>query len=405
MSKETKKSASTAFDLGSFQKESARLKDMIQGDSATAKAMDSMRKHMEEIQRLSAFNLPRFDLGPARNLTKAFEEQQRQWREIAQPLEKIRSGLLIENQFAKIIAEQTAKFNEIKQPLQSISESLRLSLGSIQSGLSAAASSCKSLLQDFDEIQRLRLEEMAKPFQLSRMLPESAFSETLKLSFGQLAMAKTFQIPALDPIAASAIAKLWEAGDLQERIRFFSEDMERILQEAEAAEPSATAISGAPTEATKPPLIRLDFWTIFNILNVLLTLAILSYQETSSSRMEARISGKIENGNAALQAQIAGLQSLLVQAMSARQPWEMGQTQFVVRSRVARIRRDAKLGSPIVAEVFPNQVVALLGERGKWIHIEYYDWLAAEKRQGWALKKYFVRVRPTDSGLTNSEDQ
>lgn len=381
--------------------EAPRISDALENLSAT-KAMASIQKDLEEIQRLSVATLPRIDMGATAHLAKALEAHQRQWREIAQPLEKISAGLRIENDFARIIESQRAKFADIKLPFESLSESLRQSMDSIQSSLSGAAAASKLLLQSFDEGQRLRLEELAKPFQISKAFTESALSETLKLSLGQLEISERFRLPALDPIATSAIAKLWEAGDLQERIRFISEDLERVLQEA--AEEAETPVAGEPAAGRKQPLIHLDFWTIFNLL---LTLAILAYQEAGSARMEARLSQRIDSANAnaaaATQKQIANLQALLVQALSARQPWEMGQTQFVVRSRVARIRKSPKAGSPIVAEVFPNQVVALLGERGKWLHVEYFDWIAGEKRDGWALKKYFVRVRPVEPISANSE--
>jgi len=361
--------------------------------------MASIQKDLDEIQRLSIANLPQIDMGATAHLTKALEEHQRQWREIVQPLEKISAGLRIENDFARIIGSQMAKFTDIKLPFESLSESLRQSMDSIQSSLSGAAAASKILLQSFDEEQRLRLEELAKPFQISKAFTESAFSETLKLSLGQLEIAERFRLPALDPIATSAIAKLWQAGDLHERIRFISKDLEKVLQEA--AEQAETPVDGKPSAARKQPLIQLDVWTIFNLL---LTLVIVAYQEIGSARMEARLSHKIDNGNAATQKQITDLQALLIQALSARQPWEMGQTQFVARARIARIRKSPTVGSPIVAEVFPNQVVALLGERGKWIHVEYFDWIAGEKRDGWALKKYFVRVRPVESTTANKED-
>jgi len=372
--------------------------DTLENLSVT-KAMASIQKDLDEIQRLSIANLPQIDMGATAHLTKALEEHQRQWREIVQPLEKISAGLRIENDFARIIGSQMAKFTDIKLPFESLSESLRQSMDSIQSSLSGAAAASKILLQSFDEEQRLRLEELAKPFQISKAFTESAFSETLKLSLGQLEIAERFRLPALDPIATSAIAKLWQAGDLHERIRFISKDLEKVLQEA--AEQAETPVDGKPSAARKQPLIQLDFWTIFNLL---LTLVIVAYQEIGSARMEARLSHKIDNGNAATQKQITDLQALLIQALSARQPWEMGQTQFVARARIARIRKSPTVGSPIVAEVFPNQVVALLGERGKWIHVEYFDWIAGEKRDGWALKKYFVRVRPVESTTANKED-
>ena len=73
---------------------------------------------------------------------------------------------------------------------------------------------------------------------------------------------------------------------------------------------------------------------------------------------------------------------------------------MVVRERVAVIRLKPEHGSRVIAEAFPNQVVTLLEERGKWIKVEYYDWIAHEERAGWALKKYFVRAEPPDAGAT-----
>ena len=68
---------------------------------------------------------------------------------------------------------------------------------------------------------------------------------------------------------------------------------------------------------------------------------------------------------------------------------------FVVRSRVALIRDEGKSGSKRVAEVLPNQVVDLLQSRGKWIEVSYFGHLASEQLAGWALKKYFVRIKPS----------
>lgn len=377
------------------------IKTLVRNDSALANAMASMHQNMDEIGRLSKFAMPRVDVGISSHWAKIVEEQNRRWREITQPIERLRAGLLIENEFAQMTAGHQENLKSLATPYGRFSESLRASLESIQSTLAASAASHKILLQGFDEARMQRLEELAKPFQLANSFAASALAESIKLSMGRLEIAQHFRLPALDPIATAALVDMWGSGDLQIRIRLVSEELQRFIQEEEPAK-SASALGGAITDGAKPPFWGLDFWTIFNIV---LALTMLAYQEWGSSQMEARLSGKIENGDAAIQRQIAGLQTLLVQAMSAKQPWEMGQTQFVARSRVARIRRDPRLGSTIVAEVFPNQVVAMLGERGKWIHVEYYDWLAEEKRRGWALKKYFVRVRPVDPSQIHGEGE
>lgn len=393
--------SSSNQSLESLRQAADSIKTLVSNDSGVARAMESMRQNMDEIGRLSKFAMPRVDLGISSHWAKIVEEQNRRWREITQPIERLRSGLLIENEFTRFAAAHQDNLKSLATPYGRFSESLRSSLESIQSTLAASVASQKILLQGFDEARMQRLEELAKPFQLANSFAASALAESIKLTMGRLEIAQHFRLPAFDPIATAALVDIWGSGDLQVRIRLVSEELQRSLQEEEPAE-RANVPGGATTAGAKPLFWGLDFWTIFNIV---LALTMLAYQEWSSSQMEARLSGKIENGDAAIQKQIAGLQTLLVQAMSAKQPWEMGQTQFVARARVARIRRDPTPGSPIVAEVFPNQVVAMLSERGKWIHVEYYDWFAEEKRQGWALKKYFVRVRPLDPSQTDGENE
>lgn len=395
MSEEKDKPSNNRSALTALHRESAHITDMIRNDSAVARAMESMRQNMDEIGRLSKFAKLRVDIGIPSHLAKIVEEQNRRWKEIARPIKRLRSGLLIENELTRRATAQSLVTLYARFP-----ESLRTRLDAIQSSFAASAASHKMLFQGFDDARRLRLEELAKPFLAANSFAATTLAETLRLSLGHLEAAQHSQLPALDPVATAAVAEIWGKGDLQDWIRSFSDEMERALHEEESTE-QAKPTTDKLLEGGKPRILGFDFWTLFNII---LALAMLAYQEWSSSQMEARLSGKIGNGDAAVQKQIAGLQALLVRAMSAKQPWEMGQTQFVVRSRVARIRRDPRHGSPTIAEVFPNQVVTLIGERGKWIHIEYYDWLAEEKRQGWALKKYFVRMHPTDSSQMNNKD-
>lgn len=70
---------------------------------------------------------------------------------------------------------------------------------------------------------------------------------------------------------------------------------------------------------------------------------------------------------------------------------------FVVRERTARIRSSPDDGSSIVALAFPNQKLKVLTERGKWIKVEFYDYLGQSTREGWVLKKYCSRLPPSDT--------
>ena len=78
---------------------------------------------------------------------------------------------------------------------------------------------------------------------------------------------------------------------------------------------------------------------------------------------------------------------------------------FVVLDRVTTVRSDPENGSLIVSKLFPREVVKPLAEQGKWIQIEYYDWLRQQDYRGWALKKYFKRVPATYAHNDQLEDE
>lgn len=65
---------------------------------------------------------------------------------------------------------------------------------------------------------------------------------------------------------------------------------------------------------------------------------------------------------------------------------------FVVRERVARLRTAPEIGASVLALVFPNQKLKVLEERGKWIRVEFYDYLGHTAKEGWILKKYCTRL-------------
>lgn len=65
---------------------------------------------------------------------------------------------------------------------------------------------------------------------------------------------------------------------------------------------------------------------------------------------------------------------------------------FVVRERVARLRTAPEVGASVQALVFPNQKLKVLEERGKWIRVEFYDYLRQTAKEGWILKKYCTRL-------------
>lgn len=83
-----------------------------------------------------------------------------------------------------------------------------------------------------------------------------------------------------------------------------------------------------------------------------------------------------------------------VQALIRRQLFAV-EIFLVVNERTARLRTAPEAGSGVLALAFPNQKLKLLEERGKWIRVEFYDYLAQSMREGWVLKKYCNRLPPS----------
>lgn len=155
-----------------------------------------------------------------------------------------------------------------------------------------------------------------------------------------------------------------------------------------------------PRQLTRAQLIRL-----WNIVFILYSVLFPLYTWWDSNQAEARITGVIKAAEARTSAEISAFEKhtseklgamakLMERVVEIAEQEVRAETDMVVRERVARIWAEPRRGAGVVAEAFPNQVVTLLEERGKWIKVEYYDWLAGDERTGWALKKYFARAEP-----------
>lgn len=76
---------------------------------------------------------------------------------------------------------------------------------------------------------------------------------------------------------------------------------------------------------------------------------------------------------------------------------------FVVQERAAKLRITPQSGSGVLSLAFPNQKLKLIEERGKWIRVEFYDYLAQTTRVGWVLKKYCHRLLLRDSDFARRD--
>ena len=318
--------------------------------------------------------------GVASQFAKEMADQSRHWKKFTEPLSQIRESLLFSDQVTKAMATSSLGWqNTARELVESLSAS------------TAAMRMSDEISKQMKGISSLHLErftELTKPYQgLLDSIASDSFAVKAAREMSAHNWAKQFQLPIIDSAAANAIAAIWGQEGVEKQLNSFGIDYEQLLQSLEKTPGKIQS----PLQFKIPPV---DFWTAFSIL---LAILMFIYQCRDSAQTESRLASEIQlsREEAANGAQL--IEQLLQTLIESKQPNEEGETQFVVRARVATIRAFPKGGSSVIAEIFPNQVVTLIGENGKWIEVQYFDWLKQEIRTGWVLKKYLVRVPSSKS--------
>lgn len=183
-------------------------------------------------------------------------------------------------------------------------------------------------------------------------------------------------LPIIDLASARALSEMLGREGVDAQLALLGIGQDGSLQ-APAANPEKGLLSRGQSDA----VALLSF-----LLSLLITLVIFAYQETSSRKDKA----KAEAAQKAQAQQIQHLTELIEKALleAAEAPDE----RFVVRGRIATVRAKPQHGAPVEGKLLPNEVVRAIARRGKWVHVEYYHWVAEEYRTGWVLKHYLERV-------------
>jgi hypothetical protein len=129
------------------------------------------------------------------------------------------------------------------------------------------------------------------------------------------------------------------------------------------------------------------------LISLLLSMIFFIYQEYSSNQGQAQTTNTLQEQSRKIEVQTRQIESLnklieraLVQAAN------QSEVRFVVRERIADVRSKPEPGSSVEGKLLPKEVVRTVDERGKWVKVEYYNWIHEEYRTGWVLKKYLQRV-------------
>ncbi len=339
-------------------------------------ALEINRKSDEVSKLANSSALLANQFGVASQLAKEMADQSRHWKRFTEPLSQIRESMLFSDQVAKAMASSSLGWQntarELAESLSASSLAMRMS------------DEISKQMMGISSLHLERFAELTKPYQglLDSMASGSFAAKAVREMAAQNNWAKRFQLPVIDSAAASAIAAIWGQEGVERQLESFGVEYHQLFDDIEMTQ----AQSQSSSQFKIPPV---DFWTAFGIL---LAILMFIYQVRDSAQMESHLVSEIQLSRDEAKNGTRLIEQLLKALIESRQPNEEGETQFVVRSRVATIRNSPRAGSTAIAEIFPNQVVTLLDEDGKWIEVSYFDWLKQEVRTGWVLKKYLVRV-------------
>lgn len=207
-------------------------------------------------------------------------------------------------------------------------------------------------------------------------------------------------IPIIDPFTARTIAELLGTEGVLAQLRALgiSEDGSWLEKEEGVDQDTATEKSHLP-------------WTQNPGIQLLISLWLILLTECNANQDHAEVMAALQkthveitahaDGNSKAHKEILDLvqqQSKQIEALSVlmEEAFERDsrkvQQRFVVLERKALIYSKPKSGASVVGSLFPREVVRPVNEAGKWIEIEYFDWIRKDYYTGWTLKKYFVRV-------------
>lgn len=214
----------------------------------------------------------------------------------------------------------------------------------------------------------------------ARRLPESS---TLPISNAQLAMslagAAGLRVSALgSPFAGPAMAAAMAQVEY---------DLEEALADGvdgDGALALGNFLENLVVTARTSVLDRLSFEFYLNILfSVLFMLIPLQLSADS----EQRIISAVEAAQEELQKQLERHEAARVDTSI-----------YYVARRPTFLVRSPKPKSAATGILYPNQITRLVMRKGKWIQVEYFDYLEGVHRSGWCLKKYLQRLPSSAPG-------
>lgn len=309
-------------------------------------------------------------------------------KKMLEPLQSIRAGFQMDWSI-------TRKFDDVVKPTLFSDELLRMAnnvklfsaaLGAAQSSVPSALLHAqrtfaeKSITDSFAQAMKTYEKAQMQWVVPTELLDSLGALKAISEQVGRLTL------PVLDWASAATLAKVLGSRGIESQLAALDMHADGTLTD----DPSHQHRIGTDNGLSRQPR---DLTTL---LNLILALLIVIFQENSSGEWQQQTDKKLEIQNVMLVAQAKRFEvlSILVEKALVQEAKRAGEL-FVVLERVAVVRSEPRHGTTVVGKLLPREVVKPTAEQGKWIQFEYYHWLAEEYQTGWALKKQFKRVPET----------
>jgi hypothetical protein len=132
---------------------------------------------------------------------------------------------------------------------------------------------------------------------------------------------------------------------------------------------------------------------LMQLIMLFLTVAALYYASQSPSRRDLEeVDNSVKNETRVIENQFRSLVESIQQLARAK-AIELPQRQLYQARRRVLVKAERKMLSVTVGQVNVGEQVAIRQIDGKWIEFDYFDYVSGQASHGWAVKKYFRRLR------------
>lgn len=198
----------------------------------------------------------------------------------------------------------------------------------------------------------------------------------------------TLTLPVIDWSSAATLAQLLGKEGIASQLVAMG-----ISADGSLIETDVEALESAGVDQEKGIGLSRKTMELMALISFIAAFLIPYLQELSSNAWQAKTDAELAAHRQLLETQqktIETLSNLIVSAL--QKEVKRAEERFVVLERVATVRNKPESGSALVSKLLPREVVRPIAEDGKWIEVQYYDWLRQDYHTGWVLKKYFKRV-------------